>query len=91
MTLRKSGDWTWIWTASAEASEMNRLLEAAAKKAWPCAILCACSYLHDRDCASNRNGLETWDSDTVPVARWPNTTPSLASIPAFFNQTVISH
>jgi DNA-directed RNA polymerase specialized sigma24 family protein len=39
--------WSWAWTTGHLASD--RRLEPAAKAAWPYALLCAWTYLNDRD------------------------------------------
>jgi DNA-directed RNA polymerase specialized sigma24 family protein len=39
--------WSWAWSTGQVASDQK--LEAAAKAAWPYALLCAWTYLDDRD------------------------------------------
>jgi len=41
--------WSWAWSTGRRASDQK--LEPAAKAAWPYALLCAWSYLNDRDAA----------------------------------------
>lgn len=41
--------WSWAWSTGHHTSD--RKLEPAAKTAWPYALLCAWSYLNDRDFA----------------------------------------
>jgi len=41
--------WSWAWSTGHRASDQK--LEPAAKAAWPYALLCAWSYLNDRDAA----------------------------------------
>ena len=41
--------WSWTWSTGRAASDQR--LEPAAKAAWPYALLCAWSYLNDRDSA----------------------------------------
>lgn len=42
---------TWSWARSTGRHASDAKLEAAAKAAWPYALLCAWSYLNDRDAA----------------------------------------
>lgn len=44
-------DLTWSWTWSTGHLTSDQKLEPAAKAAWPYALLCAWSYLNDRDSA----------------------------------------
>lgn len=39
--------WSWAWSTGHDASDQK--LEPAAKAAWPYALLCAWTYLNDRD------------------------------------------
>jgi hypothetical protein len=41
--------WSWAWSTGRRTSDQK--LEPAAKAAWPYALLCAWSYLNDRDSA----------------------------------------
>lgn len=41
--------WSWAWSTGHDASDQK--LEPAAKAAWPYALLCAWTYLNDRDLA----------------------------------------
>jgi len=41
--------WSWAWSTGRRASDQK--LEPAARAAWPYALLCAWSYLNDRDAA----------------------------------------
>ncbi|MGB6133628.1 MAG: hypothetical protein WBG54_17740 [Acidobacteriaceae bacterium] len=41
--------WSWAWSTGRRTSDQK--LEPAAKAAWPYALLCAWSYLNDRDAA----------------------------------------
>jgi hypothetical protein len=41
--------WSWAWSTGRRASDQR--LEPAAKAAWPYALLCAWTYLNDRDLA----------------------------------------
>lgn len=43
--------WSWAWSTGHHTSD--RKLESAAKAAWPYALLCAWTYLYDRDSAHN--------------------------------------
>src|ERR1700691_1385886 len=42
---------TWSWVCSTGHPASDQALEAAAKAAWPYALLCAWTYLNDRDAA----------------------------------------
>src|ERR1700735_2911033 len=44
-------DLTWSWACSTGHPASDQALEAAAKAAWPFAMLCAWTYLNDRDVA----------------------------------------
>ncbi len=44
-------DLTWSWAYSTGRPASDQALEAAAKAAWPYALLCAWTYLNDRDVA----------------------------------------
>jgi hypothetical protein len=50
----KCSDWqelTWSWAYSTGQPAFDQRIEAAAKAAWPYALLCAWTYLNDRDSA----------------------------------------
>ncbi|HTV04186.1 MAG TPA: hypothetical protein VME86_02380, partial [Acidobacteriaceae bacterium] len=42
---------TWSWACSTGNPASDQKLEAAAKTAWPYALLCGWTYLNDRDAA----------------------------------------
>jgi len=44
-------DLTWSWACSTGHSTADQKMEPAAKAAWPYALLCAWSYINDRDAA----------------------------------------
>ncbi|MGH9584784.1 MAG: hypothetical protein ACRD4O_17825, partial [Bryobacteraceae bacterium] len=44
-------DLTWSWACSTGHPTADQALEAAAQAAWPYAVLCAWTYLNDRDSA----------------------------------------
>ena len=44
-------DLTWSWACSTGQSASDQALDTAAQAAWPYAVLCAWTYLNDRDSA----------------------------------------
>lgn len=44
-------DLTWSWASSTGQPASDQALDAAAQAAWPYAVLCAWTYLNDRDSA----------------------------------------
>jgi DNA-directed RNA polymerase specialized sigma24 family protein len=64
---------TWSWACSTGDPAYDQVLEAAANAAWPYALLCAWTFLNDRDAAHDLMD-HAIQNATEYIARHPDTT-----------------